>query len=183
MINQIVLHTCCADCLLNFIKYLEEEDLVNRSTKIISFFYNPNIQPRSEYLERLNAVKKVISEQLKDRDIQLVIPEYRPKEFFENIKGKNNRCDICWELRIKKTFEYAKSQNVPFVSTTLLSSHYQDREEIIKIGEKEESEDTKFVYPQKPHEQLKTSGFYKQNFCGCCYSLTQRMWEKYIKEN
>jgi predicted adenine nucleotide alpha hydrolase (AANH) superfamily ATPase len=26
---------------------------------------------------------------------------------------------------------------------------------------------------------LKTSGFYKQSFCGCCYSLTERMTEKH----
>lgn len=183
MIKEIVIHTCCADCLLNFIKYLKEEMIIDENTKIVSFFYNPNIHPRSEYLERLNAVKKVIHDQLSKRDIQLVVPEYRPSEFFQNIKGQTNRCYNCWYLRLYTLFQYAKTQDIPYVSTTLLSSHYQDKDEIIQIGKELEENHIAFLYPQKSHEQLKTSGFYKQNFCGCCYSLTQRMWEKYINED
>jgi predicted adenine nucleotide alpha hydrolase (AANH) superfamily ATPase len=181
MIENIVIHTCCADCFINYISFLEDEKQIYPSTQITAFFYNPNIHPRSEYLERLNALKKVLSEKYINRPIKLVIPEYKPREFFESIKGKPERCMSCWDLRLQKTFEYAKEHNIPYFSTTLLSSHYQDADKIKAIGEGMETTDIKMIYPLSVHEQLDNSGFYKQNFCGCCYSLTQRMWEKYFK--
>lgn len=183
MIENILIHTCCADCLLNFITFLEEEKQIDKNTKLTLFFYNPNIHPRSEYLERLNAFKLVIKENLQDRNIKVVIPDYRPKEYFESIVGKERRCLGCWNLRLERTFEYAKQNNIPYVSSTLLSSHYQDKDTIVKIGRTLEDENTKLVYPHVEHEQIKHGGFYKQNFCGCCYSLTERLWEKYIKDS
>lgn len=181
MIKEIVIHTCCADCLLNYITFLEEENQIDKDTKLFLFFYNPNIHPRSEYLERLKAFQQVVETDLKDRNTKIVIPDYRPKEYFEEIIGKGNRCESCWQLRLSKTFEYARNNNIENVSSTLLSSHYQDKDTIIKIGKLLEDNSTHFIYPENPHEQQKHGGFYKQNFCGCCYSLTERLWEKYSK--
>ena len=74
--EKFLIHTCCADCFLNTIGYLENEGIINNQTEITSFFYNPNIHPRSEYIERLNALKKILS-----KDIKLVIPNYRPTDY------------------------------------------------------------------------------------------------------
>lgn len=182
MINQIAIHTCCADCLINLIHALEEEKQITSNTEIFLIFYNPNIHPRSEYLERLNALKKVITEVYTEWKIKLVIPEYKPKEYFESIKGKEKRCLGCWQLRLQNAFEFAKSHNISYVSSTLLSSHYQDKEAIMNIAHNLEDTNIHIIYPQQEHEQLCNRGFYKQNFCGCCYSLNERLWEKFVKE-
>lgn len=63
------------------------------------------------------------------------------------------------------------------MTTTLLSSHYQNKEIIEKIGKDLEKEyKIKFLIPKEINKELKTSGFYKQNYCGCCYSLVEN-WE------
>ena len=181
MIENILIHTCCADCLINLLTSLQKEKQISQDTNITLLYYNPNIHPRSEYLERLNAVKIVLKEKYADWNIKLVVPDYRPKEYFESIIGKEKRCIGCWTLRITTLFQYAKKYNIHYVSSTLLSSHYQDKDTILNIAKSIEDTDVEMIYPQKPHECENNHGFYKQNFCGCCYSLNEKLWEKYIK--
>jgi epoxyqueuosine reductase len=179
MIENILIHTCCADCLIHLIEALDEEKQIAPETKITLLYYNPNIHPKTEYMERLNALKFVLKEKYPNREMHLVIPDYKPKEYFENIVGKERRCLGCWELRLAKTFEYAKKHNIKYVSSTLLGSHYQDKEAIINIAKQLEDNDTQIIYPQHEHEHQINRGFYKQNYCGCCFSLTEKLWEKY----
>lgn len=179
-INPIVIHTCCADCFIHLIESLEKEKQISKKTEIILLFYNPNIHPKTEYMERLNALKIVLKEKYSDWKIKLVIPDYKPKEYFDSIVGKEKRCLGCWELRLSKTFDYARAHDIHYVSSTLLASHYQDQTTILKIGKNLKDKDTQIVFPQKEHEHSINKGFYKQNFCGCCFSLNEKLQEKYI---
>lgn len=174
---KVLVHSCCADCLLKLINSLKDDE-------VVAYFYNPNIHPRAEYLARLKAIQKITEE----NKIKLVVPDWSPRKWFETLrplgtslkKGGFNRCEKCWNLRLNKTFEYAKKNNFEAVSTTLLSSHYQNKEIIEKIGKKLEKEfKIKFLVPKKINKELKTSGFYKQDYCGCCFSLTERFEEKF----
>ncbi|MBU1119623.1 epoxyqueuosine reductase QueH [Patescibacteria group bacterium] len=183
MADKILVHTCCADCLIHLVEALEEEKQIDNTTALTLFYYNPNIHPKTEYMERLNAVKLVLKEKYKDRDIKLVVPDYKPQEYFESIAGKERRCLGCWGLRLTKTFEYAKEKGIEYVSSTLLGSHYQDKEAIEKIAKELEDNDTKLVYPLKEHNHSINRGFYKQNFCGCCYSLNEKLHDKYVKKS
>ncbi len=184
--KRILIHTCCADCLLKMVDSLKDE-----SVEIVGYFYNPNIHPRSEYLTRLKAAQKICEE----NKIKLVVPDWSPKEWFgvqnpsvlrtapldkgEQLKNKT-RCEKCWKLRLGKTFEYAKNKGFEAVSSTLVTSHYQNKEKIIEIGKGFEKEiGIKFFVPKKVSSELKTSGFYKQNYCGCCYSLVEAWSEKF----
>ena len=45
-----------------------------------------------------------------------------------------------------------------------------------EIGEKVGIE---FLVPKNICKKLETKGFYKQIFCGCCYSLVERFEEKF----
>jgi predicted adenine nucleotide alpha hydrolase (AANH) superfamily ATPase len=160
---------------------LTEEKKISQDTNITLLYYNPNIHPKTEYMERLNALKIVLREKYSDWEIQLVIPDYKPQEYFESIVGKEKRCLGCWELRLSKAFEYAKANNIRYVSSTLLGSHYQDKETIKKIAKELEDKDTQLIVPENDHDHPINRGFYKQNFCGCCYSLNEKLWEKYVK--
>ncbi len=191
---KIVIHTCCADCFLNTLNYISANKSYKKNLEIISFFFNPNIHPRSEYLERLNALKKVISQQSIVDNIKLVVPEYKPKEYFESIQKKNYvdrnsntdnsskvqyRCLRCWALRIRKLFEYSLEVGADAVTTTLLTSHYQNHKEILNIAKIMSKEfNIKFI-PIDSSCNCKNTGFYKQNFCGCCFSLTEKLLESY----
>ena len=78
MKKPILIHTCCADCLLNTLF------CIGQTENITVLFYNPNIHPRSEFQERVNAVKVILQ---KYPAVTLAIPDYRPKEYFESIKN------------------------------------------------------------------------------------------------
>lgn len=169
MLKVVLIHTCCADCFLNTLNFLKKEKYVDDGSEIISLFYNPNIHPRSEYIERLNAVKKVLS-----RNAKLIIPDYRPREYMEKIK-KENRCECCWKLRLEYLFNYARENNIKNISSTLLASQYQDRDIISDIVDNlNKKKYFNFIIVDGHHNENHI-GFYKQNYCGCCFSLTEKL--------
>ncbi|HQO04280.1 MAG TPA: epoxyqueuosine reductase QueH, partial [Spirochaetota bacterium] len=50
--KEILLHTCCAPCIGYVYQLLHDE------YEVISFFYNPNISPPSEYEKRLHELQQ-----------------------------------------------------------------------------------------------------------------------------
>ena len=64
-----------------------------------------------------------------------------------------------------------------------LNSNNELVEKIEKIAKSKAMKlGVKFWKPKKIDENIKTSGFYKQFFCGCVYSLEERYEEKYKVE-
>ncbi len=200
---KLLIHACCADCLLKMVESIKKE---NKFKEIVVYYYNPNIHPRSEYQSRLKAMQLMI------RGIKLIIPDWKPGEYFKTLrpsgtsldrealnqnpsfpaatetspldKGeklkKEIRCVKCWNLRLEKTAEFAKKNDFDAFSSTLLTSEYQDSDKIQKIGEKiSKKYGIEFLIPKNICKKLETKGFYKQVFCGCCYSLTERFEEKF----
>lgn len=171
---KILVHSCCGDCVLKWLKSYKGKGEVSL------FFYNPNIQPRAEYQSRLVAIK-LLAQKYKWK---LVIPDWSPREYFEVVKNDKNRCESCWKLRLETTLGRAKRDGFEQVSSTLLVSKYQNKKTIEKIGKNlAKKYKIKFLVPKKIVTELPTSGFYKQFFCGCVYSLKGRMEEKYNFRN
>lgn len=173
---QLLLHTCCADCLLKALSGLKGKGLKNAGITV--FFSNSNIHPRSEWIARLEAVKEIAEAQ----KLKLIIDDWSPKSWFKAIREKQTkpqRCERCWEMRLMRTVEKAKELGITKYSTTLLSSHYQDRERICEIGKKLGRKEIEFVEFEIGENCCKTEGFYKQNYCGCCFSLVERYREKF----
>jgi predicted adenine nucleotide alpha hydrolase (AANH) superfamily ATPase len=51
---------------------------------------------------------------------------------------------------------------------------------IEKIGKEiSKKYNIQFLIPNNICKNLETKGFYKQVFCGCCYSLVERFEEKF----
>ena len=185
---RLLLHGCCADCTLKYLISFSDDQLVRLSEKpeVTVYYYNPNIQPRSEYLARLKAIQKICEE----NKVKLIVADWSPREYFaaqirnmihdSRLMKKNERCPRCWELRISKTAEYAKENGYEAFSSTLVTSQYQNSEVIKKIAEKNAKKlGVRFYVPEIVCRDLKTKGFYKQIYCGCVYSLAERYEEKY----
>lgn len=174
---KLLLHACCADCALKFLESAKDENL-----ETIIYYYNPNIHPRAEYLTRLSAIRKVVGEEIK-----VIVPDYRPREYFSAQGGsataereKPKRCVRCWNLRLEATAKFAAENGFEYFSSTLVTSEYQDQEKIEKIATNMAKKyKIKFWKAKKICCDLKTSGFYKQFFCGCVYSMKERYEEKY----
>lgn len=171
-INKVLIHACCADCLLKMMESIKAE----KNSEVVVYFYNPNIHPRSEYQSRLKAMKLMIG------DLKMIIPDWKPSDYFEKVENskKPERCIDCWNLRLEQTAKFASENGFEAFSSTLLTSEYQNSKKIEEIGKKMGKKyKIDFFVPKKVCKKLETKGFYKQVFCGCCYSLTERFKEKF----
>lgn len=138
----LLIHACCGPCSSYVIEYLA------KFFDITILYYNPNIYPEEEYFRRLNELKNLLPrfpEAIKN-DVKLVEENYDQNEFYEaikikeepnlaNEKEKGERCRRCYELRIKRAFNYACEHNFDYFCTTLSISPFKDAEKINKIGE------------------------------------------------
>ena len=174
--KKIILHTCCAICSGYPISYLKD-----MGYDVVAYFYNPNIHPKEEYERRLDAEKKLC----KHFDIELVEAEYNQTEYFEYVKGLKNepekglRCDKCFELRLRKTAQFAESCGINLFTTSIVISPHKNFERISKIGEQIASEyrlNYVAIDFKKKDGFLKTNRIsrelelYRQNYCGCLFS-------------
>ncbi len=187
---MLFLHVCCAGCLLNYLASLKKE---NFSERLILYFGNNNIHPKLEYQARLKAVQQVMEKfsLIYEFKSKLIIDNYRPQDYFDYIKKRlpkdqiwdERRCQLCWQMRLTNTYQFALVNQADRFSTTLLVSRFQSKDQIIKIGqelEKKNSQKIKFFFPEKIISDQKFVGFYQQNYCGCCFSLTSKAIGKFF---
>lgn len=188
--NKILLHVCCAICSAYPISYLKD-----MGYDVIAYFYNPNIHPKSEYLKRLDAQKNLCCH----LNCELVEDEYEIEDFFERVKGFENepekgaRCDICFEIRLKKTAQKAQELGINNFTTSIVISPHKNFRKLTEIGEKIADEVNQAQYHRDclAHEGLnyvgidfkkgdgflksnrisKELGLYRQNYCGCKFSI------------
>lgn len=175
--RDILLHTCCAPCLIYPLELLQ-----SKGFKITGFFYNPNIHPVSEYNEREKSLA------LLNPGIEIICPEYLPKDFFQAVNLNEEvpaRCAICWRQRLMRTAAEAKERGFKSFSTTLLVSPYQDHEQLKNIGNDIAKETgVEFYYMdfrpgfRKARDEARAKGLYIQKYCGCIYSDIERSKKK-----
>lgn len=171
--KKVLLHICCANCTTTCIDRLRE-----RKFKVSGFFYNPNIHLEEEYLRRKDNLK-LVADSFK---LPLIDSGYNAKEWFDFIKGYEKdveggkRCQLCFEMRLRKTYETVLKENFDFFTTTLTISPHKNSLIINQIGsliggKKFLAEDFKkkagFIDAMKTSKQM---GLYRQNHCGCIFS-------------
>jgi len=168
---RILLHICCGVCASSVIESLREDGF-----EPIGFFYNPNIHPEDEYKRRFEATK-VLS---KAMGFSLIEGDYEKERWLELTRGfekepeRGRRCEVCFRMRLEKAFQKAEELNLPFTTTLTVSPH-KDSGLINRIGKEFEG----FIeYDFKKEDGFKRSmelskryNFYRQNYCGCIYSL------------
>ena len=178
MSKAVALHICCSVCLIAPL-----EDLQTKGYKVRGVFFNPNIQPFEEHLNRLNALKSYLKENTitslesanYDSSIHLEISTI-PK------LTRNDMCIKCYKVRLEHTVIKAKMNKINAFSTTLLSSPFQDKDKIRDIATGlEKSYKITFIDSkewEKKHfdskNRIKSSGLYVQKYCGCIYSKMDR---------
>lgn len=185
---RLLLHSCCAPCSTQVIKRLME------NFNIEVFFFNPNIYPKDEYMKRLEEQRRLVNEM--GLDYRVVDIGFKDELFYESIKGLEHlgegseRCNNCFELRLRETAKYARENNFDYFATTLTISPMKNAQVINKIGEKTAEEyGVKFLYSdfkkengfKKSIEISKDFDLYRQDYCGCVFSKRER--DERLKEN
>lgn len=176
----LLLQCCCAPCSSAVLERLKEH------FRLKIYFYNPNIYPQEEYEKRLGEFEKLLFSPRFAEKIEMVPSEYSQGDFENAIKGYEKekeggaRCEKCFRLRLFETAKKAKETGADYFCTTLTVSPHKNAELLNKIGEEAEKEyGVKFLRSDfKKKEGYKRSielsnelNLYRQNYCGCKYSI------------
>lgn len=198
-VPTLFLHSCCAPCSSYVLEYLR------KYFRITVFYYNPNITEEEEYRKRAAEQKKLIAAYnekalcVRGEDgsrhgyyIDVMEGDYEPQRFFEIARGLERcpegkeRCFACYALRLRETAQRAGAGGYDYFTTTLTISPLKNAAKLNEIGEQLAKEcgvswlpsDFKKKNGYKRSVELsKEYGLYRQDYCGCIYSRSQRQQE------
>ena len=177
--KRVLLHICCGPCAI-----YPFENLTKAGFIVEGLFYNPNIQPHSEYSKRREAVEKFRDE----FGVKVHFGEYDEYVYLDRVqaaKDKISRCRECFNLRLERTFSFALDNKFDLFTTTLLVSPYQDQQEIKDVsGKIAQGSRTQFLFCdfrpgfRSGHAKAKELHLYCQKYCGCLKSLDEKAAQK-----
>jgi hypothetical protein len=177
--KKLLLHVCCAPCSSHVLETLEN------MYDITAYFYNPNITEGEEYIKRISELRRFVGEADFAKNVKVEEGAYEPELFFELSEGleeepeRGRRCYKCYELRLRKTAEYAKKNGYDIFTTTLSISPHKNAAWLNEIGKRLSEElDIEYLYSDfkkkngyaRSIELSKEYNLYRQNYCGCIYS-------------
>jgi epoxyqueuosine reductase len=149
------------------------------------YFYNPNIYPKEEYEHRKREVVRYIQKiKVPFIDADHEIDGWlQATEGHEEDAERGKRCGICFEMRLGKTAAYAAEHGFKVFATSLGISRWKDLEQVNRAGRRAASLFPGLTYwehnwrlygGQEQMEKIaKEENFYRQNYCGCLYSLRE----------
>jgi predicted adenine nucleotide alpha hydrolase (AANH) superfamily ATPase len=174
---RIVLHICCGVCAAGVV-----ERLVSEGHQVLGLFYNPNIHPLEEYNRRLEVTREVAGK----LDFPLEVLPYTPEEWFQKTTSLENepeggkRCEVCFRLRMERTYLYMVDCEWDAFTTTLTISPHKSVGVINRVG-REIGGDRFLARDFKKKEGFKRAmelakmwSLYRQDYCGCIYSMRKR---------
>lgn len=166
----LLLHSCCAPCSSHCITYLKDY------FDITILYYNPNIEPHSEYIKRKNEQIR-LCEILNIKYIDISWDNNSYREFVKGLESEKEggrRCVNCIKMRLLKTYELSKDYE--YFGTTLTVSPHKNSKLINELGL--EIDGTKYLISdfkkqegyKKSIELSKKYELYRQDYCGCLFS-------------
>jgi predicted adenine nucleotide alpha hydrolase (AANH) superfamily ATPase len=196
---KLLLHSCCAPCSSAVLERLAPD------FDLTLYYYNPNLDSPLEFMRRSEELGRLAALGI---PYETVIAKYDPAEYFAAVAGLENlgegseRCYKCYELRLRKTAEYASLHGFDCFTTTLSISPYKKAEWLNEIGEKLEKEFSEKASVKSRHcrtcsgnpvknpkylpadfkkkdgyrrsiELSKKLGLYRQDYCGCKFSKAE----------
>jgi predicted adenine nucleotide alpha hydrolase (AANH) superfamily ATPase len=173
---RLLLHACCGVCSA----YVPE--LLIPDFDVTVYYENSNIFPQEEYFRRLDAAKTMA----RKYGLEFIEPAYSPDDWEMAVRGHEQdgengpRCRLCINFRLDRTFAFARDNGFPWIATTLSVSRRKNTAMINEIGalladryginflgrdwKKRNGENLS-------QERAKATGIYRQNYCGCRYSM------------
>lgn len=183
---KIILHICCAVCATASLERLRQQN-----HQVSGYYYNPNIHPLEEYQKRLQQTKILAQSQ----DFPLLIGDYTVENWMVQMRGLEEepeggrRCTRCFALRLEETAKVARENGFDGFTTTLTVSPHKNAKTINEIGQNI-GHSQFLVYDfkkengfKKAQELSRQYNLYHQSYCGCIYSLNERLkYEQLHKE-
>ena len=178
--GKVLLHSCCATCSGELIEAMHESGI-----DFTVFFYNPNIHPRAEYELRKQENIRFAQSQ----GIAFVDADYDRANWFARARGMEHesergpRCTMCFDMRLERTALYAHEHGFAIMATSLGISRWKNMQQVNDCGQRAAARYPGLSYwdhnwrkdggSARMIEISKREGFYRQQYCGCIYSLRQ----------
>ena len=170
--KRILLHCCCGPCSTSSI-----ERLLNEGWLPVLFFSNSNIYPSSEFDKRYGELVKVASWY----GLEVIREEQNHEEWLKAVEGHEadreggERCLLCFGYNLRRAALKAKELGICHFTTTLSVSRFKNSRIIFSQGDVFEGfEEIDFKKKNgfgRSIELSKELGLYRQNYCGCEFSL------------
>ena len=175
--EKVLLHACCAVCSAHPINLLRE-----MGYEPVIYFFNPNIFPPEEFERRLSELVRYS----KKMNVKLIIDRHDPENWYNCISGledepeRGKRCSRCFEYRMLFTALKAFQLEYKYFTTTLTVSPHKQSKVIFEIAKEIAAKyelnflDIDFKKNDgflKTMKIAKEENFYRQEYCGCEFSM------------
>lgn len=182
-VPTLLLHSCCAPCSSYVLEYLSQY------FRITVLYYNPNIYPAEEYFHRVREQQQFIQAFPMKYAVDFIEGAYETERFYEMTKGMEHlpegseRCFACYELRIREAAVYTKRLELDYFTTTLSISPMKNAQKLNEIGGRlAEEYGIAYLYSdfKKKNGYLRSTqiskayGMYRQDYCGCIFSMRHK---------
>ncbi len=184
--NKLLMHSCCAPCAGDLM-----ERMIQSNIDVTVFFYNPNIHPLKEYEIRKNENKRFAQK----LGIPFIDADYDVQNWFKRAKGleqapeRGERCTKCFDMRFERTALYAYENGFKTITSSLGISRWKNMDQINDCGVRAAKNYEGINYwtynwrkaggAERMYKIAKEEEFYKQEYCGCIYSLRDsNEWRK-----
>ena len=179
----LLLHCCCGPCSTSSIDRLH-----SLGYEPILFFGNSNLFPEQEAQRRYEALEAVA----RHFSLQLIKGDRDHRSWLDHIRGheqepeRGKRCELCFFYNLREAAQEAQSRGIKYFTTTLTVSPHKSAPLIFSLGLQWET----FL----PVDFKKQDGFkksvvlsrklelYRQDYCGCEFSLRDRLTRSPEKE-
>ncbi len=193
---KVFLHSCCAPCSSYCMEYLRRyfdlavfyyhPNIMNEEE------YRKRVAEQKRLIDAYNRLEEqevtngTETEVFTLRKISFVEAEYDVARYLEAVKGLEDapeggsRCGRCFELRLRETARVAKELGMDYFSTTLTISPLKNAQLINEIGNRIGEEMGIAFLPSdfkknngylRSIELSKEYGLYRQDYCGCDFSM------------
>jgi hypothetical protein len=180
---RLLLHVCCGPCSTEVIERLAAEN------DLVLFFFNPNIFPREEHDRRLaEAERHALA-----HGHRFVRGEWDHAGWLAAVTGLEGepegkkRCAACFAHRLEAAAGKARDEGAASFTTTLTISPHKNAAAVNAAGEAAgRNAGVHFLAADfkkkdgflKSCRLAKEAGMYRQDYCGCEYSMKKEKKEK-----
>lgn len=180
---KLLLHVCCGPCTI-----VPLESLRAKGHEVTGYFYNPNIHPFKEFKKRADSMQDLASE----ATLPLILDDNYGLQYFmrQIVFKEDERCYLCYSMRIEKSVQYCAKNKFEAFSTTLLYSRYQNHTMLVDVCvQLADKYGVLFIYEdfrigwQQGIDKSKELGLYRQPYCGCIYSEQERYDKNFRKRD
>lgn len=178
--GRLLLHVCCAPCAPHVLDTLREAGY-----EPTAFFFNPNIHPEEEYSRRLDELRR----HCEAEGIPLIEGRRDTVGWRAAVAGRENdpeggdRCRLCIGFRLAEAASTAAANGMKTFAATLTVSPHKNAAVVNAAGRAAaavegvvflEADFKKRDGFKKSCETARRRGFYRQDYCGCEFSMEAR---------